>query len=228
MRKLLLVLDDYRESSLFHTLLMKFGWDVKGISRDLLIKDEIIKHGPELIVAAVSGRQIDGIALSQKVARAHGLPRIILVGTAEELRGERMKTALAEGVLERPLTPAKVVQGVCEVCGLDVDSALKKLAQLMSRQDFTQKVEGIYVGSGEAPEESGDPREPAGADLLHDPARAEKYSRIAAQVSLQEGPQWDKGRVDRELKELRREADPALDELDENKRRFVRALFKKD
>lgn len=211
MRKVLIVTDDYKEQTLLETFLRKFGFDTKAIRRDILLNDELLVFSPEIIIATLSGRSVDGKKIGQKLLHQPNKPQLILLHHS----GEDCDGARAEALLERPLKPEEILAAFSQVAGLDWNKLMEKYQQMFTEEELAQ----IFHVTGAAPIEK--------ATLLKDPERAEYFNQLTDWLSEDELNEWDGDRVKKEIESLRQSRGPEADDLDNLKKKFVRSLFKK-
>ena len=81
MVKVLLVYDDFNELTLTESYLKKIGFDVVGISNEILINDQILSFNPEILVVHGKNMKVSSFSVGQKLkdyGRYHGKAVIVV------------------------------------------------------------------------------------------------------------------------------------------------------
>lgn len=129
MRKILLVLEDYQELTTLQSLLMKFGWDVKGVRRDIFVKEEMVAFRPDIILATGFGRQVKGAKMAQALSKTNaGVKTLLILGSAKEVLDVEPSTV--SGFFVRPLDPKAVVRTLAGLSDGRLDNIMERYQKI--------------------------------------------------------------------------------------------------
>lgn len=115
MDKILLVLEDYAELTSLQALLMKFGWDVKGLRKAVLLKEDLRNFQPDAVIMTANGSQLNGIELSQQV-RSLSSALIFLV-YKQEAEIKHLEVSEFHGFFKSPIDAQTVVRTLAQRSG---------------------------------------------------------------------------------------------------------------
>jgi hypothetical protein len=209
--KILLVYDDYSEMIRVQTDLMKVGFDVVGIVNEALLMDQLLVFNPELVITAGRGGKVSASNVAQKLrdnARFHGKVMVLLPPSqrpsAEELARIRM-----DALLELPCPALKTIQVIARLLSLDTNVLIEKYRR-------------AKIAEGLPESELPSLRTPP-------PDRASRFEKALKEISIDPtSTTFDRDRIKKTQENLKKDWDlQKLEEIDEQKKKFVRALFKK-
>lgn len=221
MIKVLLVYEDFNLLTLTESCLKKVGFDIQGVSNEILIQDQILAFNPNIIVASGKSQRVSIFSVGQKLKNdKHFRGQLLLIApqgmkpTAEDLL--QMKF---DAVMEQPVSPEKLIACLCRLSGMHSQPMLSKFAKArMSDPELEQKIRNLMGGSSNLHVNS-----------FSDPMRAQKYNQIAKDhpISVQ-ATSHHRADIIKTQKDLKKDWDfDKLEELDELKHQFAEALFKK-
>lgn len=198
MRKILLFIEDYQEMTSLHSLLVKFGWDVKGIQKLALLSGEILNFAPDAIIATANGSQVKGEKLASKIkGRLPKVKMFLICKDSSELA--HIDVSEVSGAFLKPLDHEAVIRNLAHFSG-------KRKATIIER------FEKIF---GSAFEEQ--------QTASQGPSRQEVFDQWLMKVSQEEGGSWQPQEIKNQRK-VAEEKNKNLD-LDESKKEFVKKLF---
>ena len=181
---------------------MKFGWDIKTVKRDLLVKGALSSFAPEAVIAAGNGRQINGKKLALQLKRTAPSTKIFLIfDRASELEG--LDASSIEGVFLRPLDEKIVVR------------SLAKLSP-QRQKVILERFEKIF-GESLLQERSEQP-----APVV---SESKDYSKWLKSVEGLPQQNWQPERVGKALVDIR--SSSKKQSLDSTRQDFVKKLFSK-
>lgn len=245
MPRILLILDDYNEMLYLQTLLKKLGFDVDSLTNTRNISDAIISFNPKFLIMTALGKKVNGIELSKEINKRSGYPRLILLKpiTQNFSNGELSSSAI-DNVMETPVNILKLLK-----CISGFDSTVKydqltvKLANIVSvdksDEDFIKKIKGDLGEDvlNNNPTEKltqkhknelvfGESR-PVIKSNMSEEQRTARYEKFLSE--LKDAPVgnggFSKAKV-KEIKKMRKSVNgPNDDEVDEQKKEFVKALY---
>lgn len=232
MVRVLLVYEDFNELTLTETYLKKVGFDVVGISNEILIHDQILSFNPEILVVHGKNVKVSSFSVGQKLkdyGRFHGNVVIVVPRGVRPTPAEMIKMKM-DAMVEAPIDPEKLIQVLCRLSGVSLEQVLDKLHKAkLSDPDLNKKM--IMI--------SGTVHDPAkisvtggnwgGKVPLEDKVRAARYKELIKDVYIDtEKTSHHRQELKEAQKEMKKDwFSDELDNQDELKRQFVEAMFKK-
>jgi len=225
MRRVLLVLEDYNELLFLGTLLKKVGFDIESIRNEISLTEKMMGFSPDLVIATGDGQKINGIRVSKKVKKKGQHAKLLLLFPRQRLQQERaLDTFAADGAVETPLNPRQIIASVCQMTGVGLDGVMAKFEKLPIAHEQAAP-EGMQIITAK----KGAPKAEHNTDVSSQMSpRAQHYFEILK--GLPKGPEvtFSRQLVQKEMENNAREpAPPHWDEIEEGRKKFVEALFKK-
>ena len=252
MAKVLVAVDDYSELVFLETLFKKVGLDVEAVQNDVAVPEKMLGFSPDLMIISAYGSRVNPIRLLSKIRRKDGYPRIIVLfqkgrpGAEKDLKGH------VDAMLESPIHPRFLLEAAENLLGIESGSLMRK----MERMDYSDKSEQIQhiKGDGkvettkvsgstrfplrhpgipfqEAPEKPDDIAEFHDKNAMTEEEIRRKQYRYDAWTDSEILPPFQgigRERAAAYEKEWRKhENDPEIVDIDEERKAFARALFKK-
>ena len=235
-----MTVEDYNELVFVETILRKVGFDVLSLQNDSAVSEKLLEFRPELVLASMRGRRVNGVKIGARLRRARGLPKLILFfsgspgPTAEEL-----KQASPDAVLSSPIQPKELIRAVAEQLQMDVAALAERYEKLglfplpPSDQgnplaNFKSKSEGSGSGGTDS-----DPltivKWKQQAEISPDvqDRKRDQAEKLVAELPDHHPLGIPRGAVTAQVKEFReRESDRDIQDIDRERRQFVKALFK--
>jgi CheY-like chemotaxis protein len=244
MVRVLLVVDDYNEMIYLQTVLKKIGFDVEALNSTKKYTEASLGFNPQVVVGSIQGQKVDIMHLAKEIRRNRGLPKFVGLrtgvgaGDAEALKSEGLDL-----VLETPVNMRKLILGMTQLMNVDDKGFIEKLHKIQNQKTSDDGDEVAFLGSLD--QLDGDPIErlkknelqnvlteaPVRPDLVSgDQAmtRSHRYSKF-----LETHPAPKPGRFQRqrilEFNKLIRAAEKPddLEEIEDQRKKFVKAMFKK-
>lgn len=217
MVKVLLVYEDFSELTLTQTYLKKIGFDVVGISNEILIHDQILSFNPDIIVANGKNMKVSSFSVGTKLkdsGKYQGKVILVVTKGVRPAAHEMIKMKM-DGLIETPVEPEKLIQILCRLSGLAFDIVLDKLHKARLSDPELSKL--VMV--------TGSPKPP-----LDDKARMSRYQDLVKDVHIDvQQTSHSRKEMKDKLKDLKKDWDyEQLEEQDELRRQFAEALFKKN
>jgi DNA-binding response OmpR family regulator len=219
--RVLLVFDDFNELSLTETYLKKVGFDVEGISNEARIYDYILSFNPQIMVVCGGGSKVSSVSVGQKLKdglRFNGKSVIIMPNGVRPRVSEMIKIK-SDVMLEAPFEPEKLIQALAKLAAFDPIIMLEKFAKArMNDPELEQKLtqaKKATIGQ---------------TTVVVEKRRAERYKKFIEGVELDPKlTTHNKKTVAEAQSKLKKDWDfDKLEEQDELKRQFAKALFKKE
>jgi len=245
MPRILLILDDYNEMLYLQTLLKKLGFDVDSLTTTRNISDAIISFNPKFLIMTALGKKVNGIELTKEVTKRSGIPRLILLKpTTQNFSNGELSASIIDKVMETPVNILKLLKCLSEFdSNVKYDQLTHKLANIISvdktDEEFIKKIKGDLDGdvlaqtitdktASKSKNELifGESR-PAIKSNMTEEQREARYEKFLSE--LKDAPVgnggFSKSKV-KEVKKLRKSINTiGDDEVDEQKKEFVKALY---
>jgi len=227
MVKVLLAFEDFNELTLTESYLKKVGFDVVGISNEVLLGDQLLSFNPDIVVAHGKNNRVSSFSVGQKMKENHRFHGKVVIVVPKDVRPgptEIIKMKM-DGIIESPLAPDKLIQVLCRLSSQDAQSYLDKLHKSkLSDPELQRRFMVSGLMPGEVP-----PPPVAPADPFQDADRAKKYDRFTQGVQFDiKQSTHSRGDIREKQKDLKKDWDfDKLEDQDELRRQFAEALFKK-
>lgn len=222
MKKILLLIEDYTDQSAFEYLFKRIGFDCSSVSRDALLGESLLTFIPDLVIVGSQGRNVDYRKVEPRLSRLQPKPKMAFIqrrpdGT--QVKGPYIAPTgslmeFYDGAIELPVDTRSFVKFVCKILEVDQSSFIDKFEKL----EQAQKLEGNDVLSTFKAETKEVPRE-------------KKYDLFLKSHPTPEDASIMSGALARKaMQELAIDSEPekvSLEQLEEERRNFVRELYKK-
>lgn len=139
MRKIMLVVDDFKEMVALETFFRRVGFDVLSLGKDILVNDALLRFTPDLVIATAKGRAVEGTKLALKMKKLSPAPRVALLiqqGGASAVNEETRSTV--DAVLETPFQPRQALVVVGKLLQLDSAPLLAKYEKITTAKLKTE------------------------------------------------------------------------------------------
>lgn len=227
MKRILLLTDDFNEMTFLETLLKKLGFDTLGIQNPAQAQEKALAMNPEMLVLSdvIKGHSTHQVLESLVEYR----PNMLVILMKSDVRAQTHHIPeFINKIVKSPIDPVDFIEAVCSVAKLNQEQYLEKFYKLGLFKGVSGGGDPITV-TGKV-KTAPDTQYVRGLKNLDKP-NAERKKRFAEQVKNISEPKADK--VDhktavKEAQEYRqRSNDTEIKKIDEQRKDFVRALFKK-
>jgi len=135
MVKIMLVIDDYKESLACHTLLKKLGFDVMLINKESQFQQTVLGFLPEIVIASFKTKNVDGLALGMRAKKLISKPRVLLLYTSDVEPALSAEQKLAfDHLLSSPFEFEQLLSRTAEMARMDVQALLDKYSKMRNRR----------------------------------------------------------------------------------------------
>lgn len=216
MVKVLLVYEDFNELTLFESVLKKVGFDVLGITNELSLGDKILAFNPDIVVSNGTNNRVSSFSVGQKLKENRGFSGKSVLVLPKNLRPnpEQIMRVKMDAIIEAPVTYEKMIQVLAKVAQMDSAALVDKF----------QKLKLSDIGSMDVELK----RNPSVSNESYD--RKKRYREViesSKTVDLQ-STTFEKSELKKRQTQMKKDWDfNALEKIDELKRQFASALFKK-
>lgn len=170
MRKILLVIDDFKELRTLESFFRRIGFDVLSVGKEILVNDALLSFFPEIVIATAKGRAVDGLRLAAKIKKQMPNVRTLLIGPpglSKHLPAEAQ--ALVEGILEHPIQPHNMIRMVAQVAGLPETPLIEKYDRLVGTHSKVEEIKRSGGGEDKDPKQDGSTFVTGGQATARDP-----------------------------------------------------------
>ncbi len=135
MHKILLVIDEYKELVALENLLRRLGFDVLSVGKDILVNDALVRFVPEIVIATLKGRAVDGIKVSMRVRRQTPSPLVAFLTAADNATNLSQEQKLyMDALILLPLQPQTVIRTIAQMAQLDPGPLIGKFQKMTSNR----------------------------------------------------------------------------------------------
>ncbi len=220
MLRVLLVFDDYTELALTETYLKKIGFDVVSVMNEIGIQEKILSFNPEAMVVSGKSAKVSSFSLGKRLKenlRYEGKVVLIVPKNVRPDPSELMRMKM-DALMEAPIQPERLLQILGKYSGHSPDFLIDKLNKaVLSDPDLKQK---LTMVTGKISS-----KEPVKS------ARAKRYDKLVAEAKAEIDPRhtnFERQDLKKRQSEMKKDWDfSSLEEIDQLKRQFASALFKK-
>lgn len=213
------MIEEFTELTSTESYLKKVGFDTIGISNDKLLGQNLTAFNPDIVVVHGADRRFSSIAICQKLRENHKFHGkiIMILNEGKEVTPEELLKIKVHSVIQAPVTPEKMIHSVSKLAKMNTQNLLDKLHRLGVLESTESK-----MVSGKSPA-------PPSSLLISDKSRVAKYNRLIEGIKIDPtSTTLPRAETKRRQADLKKDWDSnKLEEMDELKKQFVRALFKK-
>jgi DNA-binding NarL/FixJ family response regulator len=242
MVKILLVFEDFNELTLTETYLKKVGFDVVGISNEVLLHDQLLSFNPDIIVANGKNARVSSFSIGQKMKDQHRYHGKVVIIVPKDVRPTpqdvlRMKM---DGIIESPVQPEKLIQVLCRLSNQPAAGFVEKFQKArLSDPELNKRlvmITGFTAHMPSSPTAGGavTPGANTGTAVdsrvsIDDPQRMARYKKYTEGIEIDLAHSTHQRQ---DLKEKQKELKKnwnfdTLEDQDELRQKFAEALFKK-
>ncbi len=233
MLRVLLVLEDYGELMFLQTVLKKIGFDVDSTQNPRKFSDSLLSMNPDILVMTASGKRIKGTELLPQVRRVRGLPKIILIKSNALSTKETLDSLEVEGWLDSPVGAPDLLSKIAELANLNNQVLQDKLLKMRMQDGVPEEARVLKVNAEDADPASMQKAEKSSgnfgvmkASTMSSSDRQSRFKKFL-DADKPEKHGFALKAVQEQIKELRKEENPAaLEDLERERRAFVEHLFK--
>ncbi|MCB0350666.1 MAG: hypothetical protein KDD38_05745 [Bdellovibrionales bacterium] len=223
------------------------GFDVEGLQNQRKYSDLSLGFNPQVLVTTLKSGKVDGLALAHSIRKVRGWPRIIALKASEnnEARDD-IEAAGIELVLDSPVNPRKLLLGISTLGGVDEQALLDKYDKIKGQivspyhTDVPSDQE-VAAGSdeeelevlsfddmGQPVEEVQKVKKTESADSVVSIKRRERFDKCIKEMGELSAQNYDRNKIREYNKKIRAWEQPDdIEEIENERKQFVKALFKK-
>lgn len=227
MKRVMLVVEEPKESLFLEALLRKLKFDVETVKISFM--DKYLSFRPEVIFVTAKGKKISGIEIAKKINSKGEGPKIFLVvSPLSKLKPQDLMNVNVAGYVETPINPNKIIELLSHHCHIDAASLRDNLNKAIKGSDSkAENKDSTFVKSKDRNiEESVVVKAPEKNPENKTNEVASKYlnSKFLDFTPPQQ-THVNRDIINQKLEAIRKEKVP--DDFDEKRQEFVRAMFKK-
>ncbi len=238
MRKVMLVIDEIQKLVGLESFLRRMGFDVLSLSKDSLVSDALLGFSPEIVIASVSGRNVDGPRLAARVKKSvKPAPRVAICysGASPILSVNELKAI--DALMELPLAGEASIQILAQLAGMPPEPLLEKFRKFAGAKLSSDENVVVVAGSKLSPSASTvgewDPKKTPGRSLDIRTDRSNRYDKfLESRAEDFKGGITERvmprGRATSLMSKLKKDSESEKAELDRiqaEKIKFAEAMF---
>lgn len=229
MKRILIITDDYNELTFLETLLKKIGFDALGIQSASQALEQAMVINPDMLILADTLKKQGTHALLENLMSFR--PQMFVVLLKKSLKEETQHVPeFINKIIKSPVDPLDLIRSICQVASLNEEQFLDKYSKLgLFRGETQQK---SIVVSGRVNQEVTENKFVRGMqsedlEKSHQ-TRKKHFEKVVQEISEPLVKSFNSKEAVREAQEFRiRGKDNEIVRIDEQRKRFVKALFKK-
>jgi CheY-like chemotaxis protein len=134
MRKIMLVIDDYKELVALENLLRRLGFDVLSLGKDILVPDALLRFHPEIVVASAKGKNVDGIKVATRAKKHSPSPRVAITYSPSNtpVMNAEAKSVI-DALITVPIQAHGLIKVISQLANLDPGPLIGKYQKLTSK-----------------------------------------------------------------------------------------------
>lgn len=217
MLRALLLLDDYAEMVFLQTLLKKLGFDVEGVQHTRSIEDLLLSFNPDLFIATARGKRVSGIEVAEKLNRARGTPKVILLVPENTFsKYTQLSLANVDGYAVSPVQTQTLLTQIEKLHDLKPGVLNEKYAKIRSGQQVTENNDLQFI------------RQAKNEGKNH----SEREARFQEFLKKNHGNDTKKAFSQKKVRQYHKqireqETGDDIEQLEEERQEYVKAMFRK-
>lgn len=224
-------MEDSNQMNALKVILSKLGCIVETIGVELGLKDRILAFRPDILITAGSGKKVNPLTVTQKVREAgKDIKVLLLLGKGMKISLNDLAENRYDAFIESPFEPLRLI------------TTLNQFNKGKNNIDLVEKYQKIVASSMNMPSDNkiiankkGNPNEEKlsvfgskFSTTLDNASRAKAYEDLTFGLTLNPTSTITKVAAKAKVAELQKGWDrKKLDEIDEEKKKFVKELFRK-
>ncbi len=231
MLRIFLVIEDINQMNSLKVILSKLGCIVETLGVELGLKDRILAFRPEVVITAGGGKKVNPLNVTQKVRETgRDIKVLLLLGKGMKISLNDLAENRYDAFIESPFEPLRLI------------TTLNQFNKGKNNIDLVEKYQKIMSGNFASPQENriiankksalGDEKQSVfGAKFstsIDNASRVKSYEDLTFGLTIDPVSTISKSAARVKMVELQKDWDrEKLDDIDEEKRRFVKELFRK-
>jgi DNA-binding response OmpR family regulator len=232
MIKIVLVIDDYKESLACQTLLKKLGFDIVSINKDSQFDKTILGFLPDIVIASFKTKNVDGIHLGARAKKLISKPRVLLLYTdeVEPLVAEELKNNF-DFLLTSPFEFEQLIARTAEMARMDTTTLLAKYAKMRSRRPQQEnQINSGFGGKDITKTEYANANPAKYQSTMASEVREARYKEFLERTKAEAADKViDRKAMNMKVAMLEAElgTDPQIESINAQKLEFAKAMFRK-
>lgn len=228
MNRILLIFEDYSELTTTEVYLKKVGFDVLGISNEVLMSEQMLSFNPDIVVASGKSSRVSTLSVGQKLKENHRFfgKSVLIFPKGAKPQVQEMLRLRMDGVLEAPVEPLRLIQVLAKLTNQDVVQLADKYQKSHLSEDGVprdRKVIGRVEDGAELDSSIFVRGKPQASP------QASRYDKHLKDIKIDiQETSFNRQALKERQKELKKDWNfDELEEIDRLKEQFAQALFKK-
>ncbi len=235
MLKILLVIDNYNESTFIQSTLKSLGFDVFDAQKESKVEEALLSFKADLMICTGISRSVNGVRIAIHQHRKKMAPKVVLIFA--EGQTPKMEGAMAEVVaalLKSPVNPHDLIATVAQTGGIDARALFEKQQRLhearLKSHEGSENQDLSIVSQGE--DHGAKSEEPAALNVEIEYFSKEDREESYAAAVMEMPPPKVHGIPRERMIEAREQARKSckseeMEELERERQAFAQALFSK-
>lgn len=231
MLRIFLVIEDSNQMNSLKVVLSKLGCIVETVGVELGLRDRLLAFRPEVVITAGTGKKINPLAVTQKIRETgKDIKVLLLLGKGMKISLNDLAENRYDAFIESPFEPLRLITTINQFNkGKNNIDLVEKYQKIMAGSFASNQESRIISNKKLAPGE--EKQSGFGAKFstsVDNATRVKSYEDLTFGLTLEPKSMISKSAARVKVAELQKDWDrKKLDEIDEEKRRFVKELFRK-
>jgi DNA-binding NtrC family response regulator len=231
MLRVLLVIDDYSELTYVQTLLKKVGFDTEGVQTQRKYADAALGFNPQVVIVTGHGKNVDGFRLAQSIQRRNNWPKVIITDNSGEPYSQQfLDDMCVDKVIGSPMAVRELLQVLAAIGDMDFEVLIEKYNKIkgsLQRDGAPQGGSGIQGSDSKVV--STVKKSALVANPEEDKKRKSRFEQNLIPGLNTKSSSYQREQIIAATKKIRTaEAPEDLPEVEDQRKKFVKALFRKD
>ncbi|MEY4616095.1 MAG: hypothetical protein RJB66_1055 [Pseudomonadota bacterium] len=232
MLRILLAIEDVNQLNSIKLILLKLGCIIESISVELGVRDQLISFRPDVVITAGTGKKINPQNVSLRVRETGStMSVILLLGKGLKINLQQLAENKFDAFIESPVEPMRLVSTLNQLVKKENFPDLVEKFVKLSSSSSAQEIEKNILVTGAKPSEGNEKVSVFGGKFgtsVDPQARSRAYKELTKDIKIPAKSSITKQEALKKVAKMQEDWDQGkLDELDEEKRRFVNELFRK-
>ena len=137
MIRVLLIIEDYNESSFLQITLKKLGVDVETNLNPYTLSNTILSFQPQMVLLTAKGKKINGLKVAIDIKKSKTNSKLVFVKkTGQDFVDKLLQDGAIDGMLVSPISPANVIELLARSFDLDETELKEKFLKSQSSKSL--------------------------------------------------------------------------------------------
>lgn len=231
MLRVFLVFEDMNQMNFIKTTLSKLGCVVETLGVELGLNERLLGFRPDVVLISGGGKKVNPLSVTQKVRALSSEVKVVLVlSGGAKISLNELAEQRYDAFIESPIEPLRLLTTLNQFqSGRNSIDLIEKYQKIISAQNALVAGQSPVLSRGLSLANVVPlPFKSRFVNTLSDADREKASAEVTQGIVVNKTSTISKGRAQEQVKELSPHWDrKRLDAIDEEKRRFVKELFRK-